>query len=675
MKRGLLFVTILLWCGLLLCACNKKVDKEVNEIDQEEVVYDYDLSDVSAFCVDQEGILYTRSVDNNRMQVVDKEGKVIKEYTDMFEAFFGVYDKSLYYLSFFTLNELDLITGESRLLCEIDSKGTNYQQYNGLVAFKNYVFFIQKGIHDEKQAAVRYDENDTYVYEGEILHCYDIEKEELTAIAIPNIKLIAKKNDTELLIYAYDDIGGYYFSTYDLNKGEMTDKIYTEMKVDYILCMAYDDELDRIVCSGSDGLFAFDMKEPEAQAFFYEKSRTNFSGNGLYYLDGYTYCIYYWDNACKISKVYNKALIKDNPVLKCYSVTNFYLPKELGYKIDYCKVGWSELATALMAGDSNYDFAILSSGYEEAKSIRNLGAYEPLNAVDGVDGLLEQCFDYIKEAATINGDIWMLPIGVECPVLVYNSEVFRSFGIDIKTINTYEKFFDVILTFSKDSSLDYGAGITYMTSDIVNKYLAYYAIEDNKAHFKTELFEKYANIMYKNIEYSNSGSIYTRYVSDHYDPIKANGIGMEEYKDFYYTKVAFDMMRSMSWLYNYYPYEYLKAIAMPGLEEDKELKSIAECYFIILNPSSKNLDLMKEYLTEVCEVLKGDTNSFMRKDLDFSDIPLRQQVQEIYAQGEVYFQEPYEIVGDELSAYYYEGKSLDEAVAEMERKMNMYLRE
>ena len=153
------------------------------------------------------------------------------------DPYLSIHEDTIYFISLDSLYEFDLETEAIKPLYQFEGE---FFGFYGMVALEDSIFIIQRYRNDKEQEMVRYDENDWYSYEGELLFHYDIVKDEMKTVDIPNIKLITKKNDTELLIYAYDQEGGFYFTSYNPISRDLGDKIYTDMKIDYISCMAYD---------------------------------------------------------------------------------------------------------------------------------------------------------------------------------------------------------------------------------------------------------------------------------------------------------------------------------------------------------------------------------------------------------------------------------------------------
>ena len=419
-----------------------------------------------------------------------------------------------------------------------------------------------------------------------------------------------------------------------------------------------------------------DIRDTSNQTLYYPLTGMTGDGNSLQYLNGYTYYHMMQEDGNKIIRIYNKAYIKDNPALKSYvlsSVGRSYRPDSFGYQLDFEELDYGDLATVLLAGDADYDFLILSSEDQMGRIMRDLGAYEPLDSIEGVRNVLGRSYNYIEEAATTEeGDIWMLPLDIDCPILIYNPSLCEQYGIDIADIDTYEKLINAVVPLPEDDSVLYNIPYYMMTIDITNKYLMEYGVQGNKSYFDTSIFRKYAEIMsiYDENEIDGEGVFGKRI-----------GIGtyfqdnLPEYLDEYYSNVLLVMKKSRDLIEEYYGFDFFKASATPGLEEGKEIKSKMSCYFIVLNPNSNKLEYVKEYLSLVCNSMLEENDSFMFKDFETPENQLEMEIREIYSNGQIFFEYPYEIFSDEMMAYRYDGKPLDEAIKEMERKMDMYLNE
>ena len=446
MGKHILLVAMILILAFLCCGCShdKKMVNHIEEkleeskVIEKDATYVYDIKDLDKYCFDESGIIYVLDGKNNCIRNYNPEGNQTREYTitsDKTISSFCYIEGKIYYIIYDSLYQLDLETGESVFCYQFEG---DYFSFGGMVALKDALFILRTHQFKEEQMEIRYDEQDEYSYEGEELVCFDPSTLELEYIEIPNMKLITKKSDQELLIYAYDEEGGFYFTSYEVGDKWSEKKQYTNMKLGYLYNIAYDSVMERIICSNEKGIFTTSELDFAKQSYIYEQNSGRINDNTLQYQDGFTYDIRQMDGFNKIVRLQNTALIKENPVLKAYTLNSSYQPNGFGYQIEYEELDETELATVLMAGDSDYDIAILDASHEISRNILDVGAYYSLNSFEGIEEFLNQCWDYVKDAALASdGSIWMLPIKVECPILIYNKNLSKDYAMDINALKTY----------------------------------------------------------------------------------------------------------------------------------------------------------------------------------------------------------------------------------------------
>ena len=148
-------------------------------------------------------------------------------------------------------------------------------------------------------------------------------------------------------------------------------------------------------------------------------------------------------NTTKIIRLKIESYMYDNKKITMLSNNfyDFYLPFGCGYTIEQQFLSDDEMALAMLSQDKNYDIYFVNSAQSISENIKNKGAFYPLNEVEGVQKYLDACFSYIRDAATnSDGDIWMLPISVDIPVIFYNEKTCKEYSIklsdsiDIKTL-------------------------------------------------------------------------------------------------------------------------------------------------------------------------------------------------------------------------------------------------
>ena len=697
-----------IWIGLLLLAflcggCSRwREDRgtgikyeESNHEQQEDTIIDkekqenqviYVLENITHFQLGESGELYALNDKCNTFLKYNAEGGLIEDYiisTDKIITSYCYGNGMIYYIMLDTLYQYDLSSKESIVLYQFDG---DHFSFKSMVWLNESIYIIRMNQMKDEQMEVRYDEEDEYSYEGEELLCYQISKNKMEYMEIPNLKLITRKNSEELLIYAYDSEGGFYFTSYDTNGAEFSENIYTQMQLGYIYNIAYDELLDKIICSNYKGIFVTSESDFKSHGYLYESTLGVGYSNSLQYQNGFTYELSREEGKSKLIKLNNSKLIEENPVrkekpvLKAYTLSSSYNPEFLGYEIKYEELYETDLATILLSGDSDYDFVVLDASHQIAGNMRDIGAYHELSSVQGIEQYLGQCHEYIYTASK-NGDggIWMFPIEIDIPVLIYNEPLCKEYGFNIEAIDTYEKFIDQTIQLQDNDELHYNIPYYLMTIDITNKYIANYAITNHKSNFHTEVFQTYLEIMNQYDTRVNNGEwIFGEPIGSD-APHELGGLSKEEFEKQYFNNTLFDMIISTQmdniYSFQYNKYDFFQVAAMPSLEEGKELKSIADCYFIVVNPNSKNIPYVEEYLSKLSENIVVEASSLMLKSMEAQDNRLKSDTHQIAKEAKILFAYPYEIISDEMRAYRLEGQSYEETVSEMERKMDMFLNE
>ena len=155
-----------------------------------------------------------------------------------------------------------------------------------------------------------------------------------------------------------------------------------------------------------------------------------------------------------------------------------------GYRMLQQEVDMETFSLKVLAQDSDFDLYFLNSMYSNAYNIKKNGVFYSLNDVPGVQEYLDACFPNLKEVATNeDGDIWMIPIRLDMPLLVYDSMYCETQGIDFSTMD-YQEF----LTFTEQAELENSGKITNVK--MMSEFFAqYFYMEDS---VNTEVFRDYA---------------------------------------------------------------------------------------------------------------------------------------------------------------------------------------
>lgn len=647
---------------------NSQQNQQNQQDDRDEAIKYYETETINLLCTGENGTVYTYNRKGKKFCEYNVTGECTKEYPVEAREVdaFSYYDGKFYYINAPHLYVMDLETGVSEELYTFDGKRFRFGR---MVALEDSVFVIRMEQYNDVWADVSFDDEDGYVYEGEELLCFHPSTGEMEKADIPNIKQVNRKNNQELLVYAYDGEGGFYFTVYHTD-GKMEEKRYTGIKFGTVRDIAYDDEFGRVVCADFSGVFLAPPDDLSGKAYAYEN--TGFGYNTLACADGFTYGVFTVGRKDCLVRMEDRKLVRDTPTLKGYTLT-YYVPPRYGYPINCEMATEEEIAMTLLAGDSDYDFLILDSSHQIAADIRRTGAYYPLNSLGGLDALLNDCHAYVREGATAkNGDLWMLPFNVECALLFYNEDLIGEYGITLSDFSTYTKLINATLKLPDDGSVLHSIPYLLMMLDIENQYLGNYAVRENHADFHREEFKIYLDTRRKyDQRVAENSELFNNWNDYQY-------VGFQTQKEFF-DHMLFSMIRSTAADggvgFRYDQYEFIRALPAPRIQEGEEFKNQAQALFLVVNPNSERLQWVLEYLDEVCGGIREDEYSLMLKTNDFEGKPLWQDMQAVLADAEIYFEYPYEIVSNEVARYIREERSYEDTVNEMERKMNMYLNE
>ncbi len=327
------------------------------------------------------------------------------------------------------------------------------------------------------------------------------------------------------------------------------------------------------------------------------------------------------------------------------------------------------MVTKILAGDSDYDFMMLSSESSLGKDIMRTGAYCSLNNIPEVSGLLDRYHGYLKDAATAeNGDIWMIPCGVDIPLLVYREDLCEEYGLDFSDM-TYAEFIDKVGKLPKDGEHTFSVPYYLMTGDITDKFERVYGY-DNMSKQAEALFRSYMERIRTYDVPFNEGKWWVLSSED-----SANHTLKAELQN-----IVFEMERSFNVVRlgskeSYFQYGGFRAIKTPDLEQGVTCPNTVMMDFIIINPKSEKLGLTLRYVAELCEKLQKDTTNvfrYMCQGEDFSNDVLRQDIYNIIAEAEVSFGYPYDVIGQELWDYRSGKQEFDKMLAEIKRNVKMY---
>ncbi len=695
MKRFMV-CAVLACCLLGLCGCKKQgTPKSV----EKEPDFVYPVNGVSAFCSDEQGNLYAYRKESGCIYVFDTDGVQIKSIPAKEKEYFTIcYGNDTLYAVVSGEGEASYSSGICLVEVSVEdgSRKTLYENPDAWMAqMLTYgdgsLFFIEREVITLEKAELFNDPTGDYTYEGKRFMCYSGKTRSTEEIPVDRICAFTKKDETSLWVYAYDfECGKHYFAPYMTETGVVGEKSYVgELFRANLEEFAYDAERDKLLRMDifKSCLVAMDPAELDNQSSFYTVDGV-LDGIGIGCHEGRSYFLLNGE----IHRVKNSNYIKDYEPLRIYYSTFMNeIPEGTGFEINMVEV--DEETMAMMAGDSDYDFLLLSTDSPVAEQIRRVGAYEPLNSVPGVEEYLQGSFAYMQEAATdTNGAVWMLPYDISCDVLVYNPELCKKYGADFEADYSNEALWE--LQQALEEAEESGEPSYYSHSfskdriRVLESYLTNYAVVDGKAEFDTPLFRKYSE-WYKKA-YNRKNDRYYRYTEINPGASAPAYRATEEEIAAYFEEflsqvamVAVDKDRlAMQYRmtidgdgYGYLDYDFFDVRVMPSLEENNPKRTNASAFILVLNPNSSHLKEAKEFLTVWMERLCAEESIYRTKELQGEYTALERKVHEIYKDARIVFPYPDDVFWEEYLKYLNGEKSLEETIPELERKLNLYLKE
>lgn len=688
MMRRLIFVCA--FTLLCICGCGRQNADANNAITEPDYVYEADS--VKAFCVDDNRNVYIYCEDENKVFTYDKEENLINTLALQGKNYDGITlcGNKLYMYSLdnvASLVEISLSTSEEKAVFEHPKM---YQLLN-MVSAGNKVYILTQELGYTMEELMSKSEPESgYHFWGEKLICYDTESKVMTDTDLEGVISICNKDEDSVLVYIFDrELGKFCFKTIKAGIIQPDVLLYSDNNTDnYFRTFSYDDILEKMIVNDyvKGALVSYDSKNTEKQSSFYNINSLE-PYTRVECKDGYTYYI----SDGKLCRIFNSNYIKEYTTLTVYnSGYEYKLPEGTGFEIITKNVDDEILAMSMMAGDSDYDLVLLSTESPMAEQLRRVGAYEPLNKVKGMDEYLNSRFEYIGEAAkNYNGAYWMVPCYVSCDVLVYNEKLCAQNGLDTKNI-TNEGLNELSWNISNLSNgkqpLYWEYNLVRDKDRLINLYLRDYVVTDNaKFSFESEIFIKYAKLLKS--EYGRGRTGENKYYGiKPYNYISEYGKTEEELQEEYleyYSKVAFGefdrnglekyFLESNALSYGVDLGRLFEISAMPSLESGNN-KSLAKAYIVVVNPASQNKEAAMAYVENLVKILNVE-NIYTSKVLKSEYDSMKIKTHEIYENAQIDFNYPKDIVQDDMVKYLNGEQTLESTIAEIQRKLDIYLKE
>lgn len=667
--RILIIFTILV--TLLCCSCNKQ-DQPINNGSVDEFVYEQ-AGDPHLMAVSGD-ILYTLRPDENYESVFSAFDINGNRMTSVIVSDCNVYDikcicadENKIYAAIHETGKIvicfvDVDSGAINPICRLDE----LDNIEKIDMCGEKLYWLGEHRSEAKPVDSFTTEEGILIHfedAGKKMGCIDLQSGE-NAFSEIKFPISFSVSDGAVTVYAFDSEGGYYFADY----AKPSAKKYTN-KLGLLTNFEF---------YGNGGEFAF-VGVNEFQGILPVSKADDESGviramNGVYPFFTTDLCAsesgYVWlktaDSALSSEKRIkrynlNNTIVNGNPIRVISSQYFTEQPFAAGSEIQMNQLSGEGFALTVLSLDKSYDAAMVSSEQSVAHDIKEKGSFYPLNDVPGVSEYLDRCFPYIKEAVTDeDGNICMLPILVEIPLITYNEKNCAENGIVLST--ELEPFVQAVKRASTVS--EYYDCTRYW---LVKMQLIGY-LSDNQS-FDTEEFRRLAVLLKEQCTediFKGNFELYSALMT-------AQSGMMDRYYASIYEKVLFTGL-----LYRFQQTalikdENLRAASMPVSGSGK---SVASCTFLCVNPYSDRLSETLGFIENTVAAMSSERNSCMLADPDtYENTPLARDLYSIYENGEICFQIPSEIYANDFERYCADEITLDEFIAEADRKLSAYLNE
>ena len=672
MKRFFILMQVVF--GLfLLTGCQKESTIEVETLAIEPEIFRYaGTEEADTITIDENGLLYTsdfirsnsdttESVSEEgiqRFSVYDLDGTCLKQ-TDItlgnaIVSAMLVEEETLYCIIPQTekgqvLVAIDLTTWAVRELAVIPNE--DYITITKMVAIGDYFYLFGKSIMGED---VSYNilPNVAVNYSGEVIGRIS-RVEENPSVEFLNAPVpldIFKTKDDTLMIYYYHEERGFGFFEF-FPEEQLLKEAGWKYTLSPMKCLSSCEEGYLFIHNSVLHYGTVDGMETQITT-----NRSSIWRSAVY-TKGFAF--YYDYNENMVERVCVTDTLRENKTI--HLLINLVDPVDMyscGYRMLRQEVDMETFSLKVLAQDSDFDLYLLNTVYSNAYNIKKNGVFYPLNEVPGVQEYLDACFPNLKEVATNeDGDIWMIPIHLDMPLLLYDTAYGKEQGIDISTMDYQE-----LLSLTERAETENPGKI--MNAKIISEFFAQYFYSEDS--FDTEVFREYMKQL---------KSLYESLGED-MDSIFSKEYVSEILPEFFYDYIPFKNFLSAyaEDIEIAEASERVKVIEVPKITE--EIPSLGTCTFFAVNPQSENLEATLAYISTLCRYLLTLQDSFLLADrTTYSDNTFIQQCYDVYSTGEIYFAMDEVVYYDAFMNYLEGSMTLEEMIKEMERRQEMYLKE
>lgn len=541
----------------------------------------------------------------------------------------------------YSLNIYDPERGELTKLADTEIQPQN------IVLIGDTIYYT--GITEERLGMRELIGSKDFEYDGTLLYSYKPGEKTAKPVDVEYPVAISETVSGELCVYAADENGLYFMI------GTEGKKIYNDLG--RINSFGFVNENNLVFCSDLNPI-SLNMGRIDSNSIYSElvenaaASRIKVRSVYVYYVNSFTQ---------RLERINCSVFDKQNEIIRFLSPEyTFNKPFSIGYMTDYQELDNESFSLAVLSRDSSFDIFMINSYDGFSSNIRDKGSFYALNEVPNVREYLDKCFPYLKEAATdTEGNVWMLPISINLPVIVYNKETCTAAEFDFSGELSIDEFISLCESaYHSDYKNGYDVQPYQLTHNLFTQYMAVHN------SFDTPELRKFAAFAKEKINLSQFPS---------YLPTMnaaMNNLHMPETEKAFLFSYLSDTDR-VEWLSGFESFDFC---AVPGITENA--KPVATCAFITVNPSSSNLDAALNYVSDLAEYLGERENSFMLSEQSaYTANRGIESVYDIVSVAEIGFNISDEIYFEPYLKYLSGGLTLDEFVSEADRRLSAYLNE
>ncbi len=626
------------------------------------------LKNITTFTYDGDGNLYY-VIGNTDIYCEDKNGNILFEYivkstsntlsSDMvndivaengFIYYSAVNHDFEAYHTITTFFMLDMETKTEKELFKTEYDG--FPLVTSIKIVGNKLFTMAVDGNYSERAVLPYSVEDHFDYFGERIFAVDLTTFEVMDVGIDYPIAITNFSENELYINAYDEIKGRYFIKYNVTDNTFGERQYNNaIRLDSFEMCGFE---DYIVYPATNELYIAKISNEEskiniAQNISAVGSRFIANGESVYYLE------WMLDGTNTIKEVrYNlKNLLKKSVHL----IGNINLPA-LGYTIKKTRLEVDELMLKLMANDTDWDIAYCSVN-SDYLNIMNKQLFYPMNDIPAINEFYDKTLPFINDAFIMpDGKISALIYEIRMPKLAYFPEKLKALGV---TINGDETLPELLLKLGKVSEKITPSQMLLSESTAMFTSLTKYTY--NYKSINTDKFREFAKLIYDNY---NISKLLTP-EKDSY--INLNAMYDNKYSEAYFWENWDDYVQNTK---TEGPFNVMPIPNMLGDEY------YALCRAVIINPYTKNIDYVSEYIAALANDMMTSDNAYFFKDTSVYDQNKKFYYDSFIQKADkikVAYQLPHTLYWLDFMRYLNDELTLDEMVTRINDNLDMYYNE